>query len=241
VPVIPAFLKKLIKKLPVDFTVNQRYDRQTGKVIRAVCVDNSNCIDVGCHKGEILDIMLRRAPAGRHFAFEPIPILYENLRKKYSRRNVEIYPFALSNENGTTSFNYVVTNPAYSGLRKRKYDRPNEKDEKIEVKTAKLDDLIPPGIKIEFIKIDVEGGELQVLEGGFETIRRSKPVIIFEHGLGASEFYESSPEKIFSFLQSCGMKVSLMERWLKGENELNLQDFKDQFYNRKNFVFIGYA
>jgi FkbM family methyltransferase len=241
VPVIPAFLKNIIKKLPVAFTVNQRYDRQTGKVIRAVCVDNSNCIDVGCHKGEIFDIMLRRAPAGRHFAFEPIPSLYENLKKKYRRRNVEIYPYALSNENGSTSFNYVITNPAYSGLKKRKYDRPHEKDEKIGVRTAKLDDVIPPAIKIALIKIDVEGGELQVMEGGLETIRRWKPVIIFEHGLGASEFYESSPEKIFSLLQSCGMKVSLMDRWLKQQKELSLQDLKDQFYNRKNFVFIAYA
>jgi FkbM family methyltransferase len=238
--VIKAFLKKIIKKIPIAFTVNQRYDRQTQKVIRRVCGEGSNCIDVGCHKGEILDVILKSSPAGNHFAFEPIPFLYKNLEKKYRLRNVQVFPIALSNENGRTSFNYVVTNPAYSGLKKRTYDRVNEKDEIIEVKTARLDDLIPPGIKISFIKIDVEGGELQVLEGGMEMIRKNKPVIIFEHGLGASEFYGSSPEKIFSLLNSLGLRVSLMDRWLRGEQGFDLEAFRDQFYNRKNFVFIAY-
>jgi FkbM family methyltransferase len=239
VPVIPAFIKTMIKKLPIAFTVNQRYDRQTKKVIEAVCNAGSNCIDVGCHKGEILDIMLKNAPSGNHYAFEPIPLLYENLVKKYAQRNVLIHRLALSNETGKTSFNYVVSNPAYSGLKKRTYDRPNEKDERIDVDTAKLDDLIPPTLQIDLIKIDVEGAELQVLEGGIKTITRCKPVIIFEHGLGASEFYGSSPEKIFAFFENAGLRVSLMEKWLKGEESFNLESFSDQFYNRKNFVFIA--
>lgn len=230
----------MVKKLPIAFTVNQRYDRQTKKVIEAVCNAGSNCIDVGCHKGEILDIMLRTAPSGRHYAFEPIPVLYENLVKKYAHRNVQVYRLALSNQTGKTSFNYVVSNPAYSGLIKRTYDRPNEKDEKIQVDTAKLDAIIPPALHIDLIKIDVEGGELQVLEGGKETISRCRPVIIFEHGLGASEFYGSSPEKIFSLLENAGLRISLMESWLKGGEAFSLGSFKDQFYNRKNFVFIAY-
>jgi FkbM family methyltransferase len=240
VQVIPAFLKKIIKKLPVDFTVNQRYDRQTRKVIEAVCNNSSNCIDVGCHKGEILDVMLRTAPSGNHYAFEPIPFLFENLVRKYRHRNVHIYRLALSNETGKTSFNYVVSNPAYSGLKKRTYDRPKEKDEMIQVDTAKLDDIIPENLKIDLIKIDVEGGELQVLEGGVSTISRCKPVIIFEHGLGASEFYGSSPEKIFSLLHTCGLNISLMKNWLNGENGFNVESFKEEFYKRKNFVFIAY-
>jgi FkbM family methyltransferase len=240
VQVIPAFLKKIIKKLPVDFTVNQRYDRQTRKVIEAVCNNSSNCIDVGCHKGEILDVMLRTAPSGNHYAFEPIPFLFENLVRKYRHRNVHIYRLALSNETGKTSFNYVVSNPAYSGLKKRTYDRPKEKDEMIQVDTAKLDDIIPENLKIDLIKIDVEGGELQVLEGGVSTISRYKPVIIFEHGLGGSEFYGSSPEKIFSLLHTCGLNISLMKNWLNGENGFNVESFKEEFYKRKNFVFIAY-
>jgi FkbM family methyltransferase len=238
--VLKAFLKKIIKRLPVNFTVNQRYDRQTKQVIRQVCKDDSNCIDVGCHKGEILDIMLAIAPKGHHFGFEPIPLLFEKLQKKYAGSNCSLFQFALGNRTGTSSFNYVISNPAYSGLLKRKYDRPGEKDTSIDVRLEMLDNVIPGRMKIDLIKIDVEGGELQVLEGGIKTVKRCKPVIIFEHGLGASEFYGSSPEKIFELMAECGLKVSLMENWLRSKHSFTLDEFRHQFNNCLNFVFIAY-
>jgi FkbM family methyltransferase len=180
------------------------------------------------------------APQGHHYAFEPIPLLFAQLGKKYKESNCTFYPLALGNATGISSFNYVVSNPAYSGLIKRKYDRPSEIDTSIEVHVERLDNIIPANIKIDFIKIDVEGGELQVLEGGIETITRCKPFIIFEHGLGASEFYGSSPEKLFTLLDTRGLKISLMENWLRGRKNFTLDEFRQQFYSRLNFVFIAY-
>lgn len=75
------FLKKIVKSFPIDFTKNQIYDRQTRQVIAKVCRHDSNCIDVGCHKGEVMDIIFRCAPDGKHFGFEPIPSMYESLKK----------------------------------------------------------------------------------------------------------------------------------------------------------------
>ena len=63
-------IKKALKSLPFDFTLNQRYDRLTRKVIRKVCRPDSHCVDVGCHKGEILDLLLAAAPLGVHYGFE---------------------------------------------------------------------------------------------------------------------------------------------------------------------------
>ena len=136
--------------------------------------------------------------------------MFKKLQKKYKGQPCTFFDIALSNCVGETKFNYVVSNPAYSGLIKRSYDKKNEVDEQILVNTNKLDHLIPIESNISLIKIDVEGGELQVLEGGFETIKRCKPHIIFEHGLGASEFYDSTPDKVFKLLTSCGLKISTM-------------------------------
>src|SRR5690606_23667035 len=108
-----------------------------------------------------------------------------------------------------------------SGLIKRRYDRPNEEDCNITVKTDLLDRIIPVDMPIDLIKIDVEGGELLVLEGAKETIKRSKPVIIFEHGLGASDYYGAPPEQVFRLLDGCGLKINTMERWLCGEQALS--------------------
>lgn len=236
-----AFIKKFIKALPFDFTKNQRYDRLTRQVIRAVCRPGSNSIDVGCHKGEILDLFLQAAPQGLHIGFEPIPVLFQNLQKKYAAlSNCRFYDIALSNRQGSSSFNYVVSNPSYSGLLKRRYDRAHEEDMSITVRTERLDDLLPADSWVDIMKIDVEGGELMVLEGAVETLRRCRPVVIFEHGLGASELYDSSPEKVFGLLQSCGLQVSLLDRFMKKQAAFTLEEFARQYYERLNYYFVAY-
>lgn len=234
-------IKKILKALPFVFTKNQRYDRLTQQVIRHVCRPDSNGVDVGCHKGEILDLFLQAAPQGVHFGFEPIPVLFQNLLKRYaSRTNCHFYDIALSNQQGTSSFNYVVSNPSYSGLLKRRYDRPNEQDTQITVRTERLDDVLPPDFRVDLMKIDVEGGELMVLEGAVETLRRCKPVVIFEHGLGASELYGSTPEKVFDLLESCGLRVSLLDRFMKNTPPFTREEFARQYYERLNYYFVAY-
>jgi FkbM family methyltransferase len=187
-----------------------------------------------------LDLIRAKAIFGQHYGFEPIPDMYQALATKYRDTKCTISDIALSNETGFTTFNYVVSNPAYSGLKKRQYDRAHEEDTTIQVKIDKMDNIIPTDTKIDLIKIDVEGGELLVLEGAKATIMRSKPVIIFEHGLGASEFYNSSPDKVFQLLQSYGLHISLLQRWLKGNAPLTEAEFTDEFYSRRNYYFIAY-
>ena len=234
-------LKQLIKKVPIAFTQNQRYDLQTNRIIQRICKKGSNCIDIGAHKGDVLDVMLKYAHEGQHFAFEPIPDLYACLKAKYNNQaNCHIYNTALSNKKGTSSFNYVISNPSYSGLVKRKYDREEEEDTLITVVTERLDDILPGDIKIDLIKIDVEGGEMLVLEGSVNTIRRTKPVIIFEHGLGASDFYGSSPDKLYELLEGCGLHISLMIDWLNNKPYLAKDRFCKIYADNSDYYFVAH-
>lgn len=236
------FLKKLLKALPVAFTKNQRYDRLTKRVIAKVCQPTSNCADVGCHKGEILDLLMLAAPQGQHYGFEPIPVLFQNLKEKYGRlEGCHILDIALSNRAGTSSFNYVVSNPSYSGLLKRNYDRANEEDTQITVRTEKLDEVWPADLRLDVLKIDVEGGEQMVLEGAVSLLTRWKPTIIFEHGLGASEVYGSTPEQVFALLESCGLRIFLLENFLAGGASMTAAEFARQFYERRNYYFVASA
>jgi len=235
-----AIIKNLVKKLPIAFTRNQKYDRQTRQVIKMVCKPESNCIDVGCHKGEILDYIRRVAPGGTHYGFEPIPELFEKLNSKYKNTNCIVQRLAVSNAKGQASFNYVISNPSYSGFKKRTYDRPNEKDFEITVDTDLLDNIIPQNLNIDFIKIDVEGAELLVFEGAERLIKKDKPVIVFEYGIGGSDFYESNPDRIFLLLENHGLSVSLLDRWLKKLPPLALEEFKREYYQKLNFFFIAY-
>jgi FkbM family methyltransferase len=233
-------IKAALKKIPIAFTRNQRYDAQTIKILRRVCTPQSNCVDVGCHKGEMLDKILVFSPKGQHYCFEPLPDLYEGLIQHKYPANCHFFKTALSDNKGSTSFNYVISNPSYSGILRRKYDRPEEEDTLITVETELLDNIIPYNTKIDFIKIDVEGAEMLVLKGAENLIKRWQPIVVFEHGLGGSDVYGTTPRQIFDFFTQANMKISLMKSWLDGKGPLSMDAFEQEFYQSKNYYFIAY-
>lgn len=235
-----TIIKNIIKLSPIALSKNHGYDIQTKKIFRKILNKESSTIDVGCHKGEILDLILKFSPQGNHFGFEPIPDLFDKLVIKYKgNTNCKISPIAASNEAGFASFNYVITNPSYSGLKKRSYDKPTEKDVKITVETNLLDELLPPGQKIDLMKIDVEGGELLVLEGARNIIKTSQPYIVFEHGLGASEFYETGPQDVFNFFSALNYELFTLGQYLKEKKPMTSKEFENQFYDRLNYYFLA--
>ena len=222
---------------------NQLYDKQTVEVMRRMLHKDSNCIDIGCHTGVMLDKILEIASEGFHYGFEPLPDLYNHLVRKYANSgNVEIRNSALSESSGVVTFQHVISNPGYSGLRRRKYDHLNEEIREITVMTERLDDVIPALMSISFIKIDVEGAELQVLKGAVETVKRCRPVIVFEHGLGAADYYGTTPEDVFDLLvDGCGFRCFIMEDWLSSNGQDNLvrTEFASEFRSGRNYYFMA--
>ncbi len=238
------FIKKIIKAIlyviHIDITKNQKYDRQTHQIMKRQIHENANCIDVGCHKGEMLEIMKKLSPLGKHMAFEPIPIMYNNLKNTFTNSNIEIYNIALSNEKGYTTFNYVKNAPAYSGLKQRKYDNKHPDIEIIKVETDLLDNIISENDTIDFIKIDVEGAEMLVMTGAIKTINRCKPSILFEFGIGGSDFYGATPQKLYDLLvNDCGLSIFTLKGWLKGSTPLELAELQTYFNNNKEYYFIA--
>jgi FkbM family methyltransferase len=168
---------------------------------------DSNCIDVGAHHGDVLREIVRLAPSGRHIAYEPVPDSHAALVREFP--DVDVRHAALSNESGETSFVHVQTDSAYSGLRERAYPRDFER-ETITVRTETLDSGLPDGYVPHFIKVDVEGAEGLVFEGAIETLRRHRPIVVFEHGAGGADSY--------------GTRSSDVHRLLVGEASLRIFD-----------------
>src|SRR6056297_593092 len=238
---IKNWIKGVANFLHIYITKNQLYDRQTQLILKQIIKPDSNCIDVGCHKGEVLDLILQSAPNGQHFAFEPIPNLFENLSLRYkSDSRIQLYDIALSNKQGRVSFNYVVSNPAYSGLRKRAYDREGEIDKKIEVQTNLMDQILPNDFQVDFMKIDVEGAEFLVLQGAEETVSTYQPYIIFEFGMGAANHYNVSPQDIYHYFNNKKMSLNTLGGFLESESPFSVEDFSRQYTEEKNYYFIAY-
>lgn len=224
----------------IDLTRNMQYDRLTWEIMDRTIQPGYNCIDIGCHKGEVLERMVKLSPSGQHYAFEPIPIYFQRLRSRFNG-NVRVLPYAISGSNGKAEFQFVRNAPAYSGLKLRKYDIKNPDIESITVEKKRLDDLIPETFPIHFIKLDVEGGEFDVFRGASRILRQQKPVIVFESGLGASDYYNTNPDELFSFLvNELGFKISLLKDFLHNKASLQKENFLEIYQSAKEFYFVAH-
>lgn len=109
------------------------------------------------------------------------------------------------------------------------------------MKAARLDEIIPASYPIKFIKIDVEGAELQVLRGAVDTLKRNLPTVVFEHGLGAADCYGTEPQMVFDLFAECGLRCFTMEMWLSSHavSSLSRKQFCEEFSSGKNFYFMA--
>lgn len=230
-------LKTIIKKIPIRFTSNQKYDAQTKRIMNIVLERHSTFVDVGCHKGEVLSKALKIANVGKHFAFEPIPSEFSKVNNKFG--NIcSVKNLAIGNKTGKTTFNYVTSNPAYSGIKKRAYPK-DEKVVEIEVPIDTLDNQLLNEERVDLIKIDVEGGEFDVLKGGVQLLRKFQPVIIFEYGLGAADFYNSSPGEFFEFLEKHNYCIYTLHNFIENLVYLTKEEFTNLYTSNQEYYFLA--
>lgn len=234
---IKETVKNTLSALGIFLTKNQKYDALTERIFKRVLVDGANTIDIGAHKGVILKSMLKYSPSGKHIGVEPIPQLATELKKNFPE--AEIHNCALADSMGETTFHHVISDPAYSGMKRREYRSEKVDVEQITVPVKTLDSIVPEDRPIDLIKIDVEGAEMLVLKGGMRVLRESKPVVVFEHGMGASDYYDSYPGELIQLFQSVDMSIYLLEDYLNGKEALDLKAFEKQYYNKVNHYFVA--
>ena len=188
-----------------DWGVRNRRDARHIQRILAENLDpDSNCIDIGAHKGVFLQLFVENSPKGRHIAIEPIPELAAALEQSFSM--VRVVNCALSDENKRATFYHVPEITAWSGLKKQWYPADANPKE-IEIDVKRLDDVVPVDLTVDFIKIDVEGAEMGVLGGARRTLERCKPIVLFEHAEMHAKEYGTTPEMVYDFFDQCGMVI----------------------------------
>ncbi len=143
-----------------------------------------HCLDVGAAQGQYSRLLLQSLPQCRVFACEPLPQngpQLDALAREYPQR---FYPcsWALGGQEGLASLHYESARPQLAtfceGLTAIDY---LANDHTVVVPVRRLDDwwLASPNPEpLDFIKIDSEGWEADILDGGAQTISRLRPVAI---------------------------------------------------------------
>jgi FkbM family methyltransferase len=177
--------------------------------IRAALASALRCegsyVDVGTNRGQILREAVRVAPRGRHVAFEPIPALADEVARAFAQ--VDVRQLAVGAHPEYTQFCHFTQLDGWSGLRRQPQisdarGRPQYIDVEVSTLDAQLADLAP-----SVVKIDVEGAELGVLEGGRAVLTRARPVVILEHVGAAAALYETTSEAVWDLLEELRFNV----------------------------------
>jgi FkbM family methyltransferase len=225
---------------PLDPITQQHadYDQDTVAIIRRVLKPDSSAVDVGAHAGSILGEIVAAAPRGRHHAFEPLPHLAGPLRAAFP--GVTVYQKALGDTPGTATFQHVLNDPGYSGLRHRQYDRPDPVFEELTVEVVRLDDVIGADEQIAFIKLDIEGGEYHAIRGALGTIRRCRPVIVFEAARCSTGCYGVSAGALFDLIaDEMGYSVYTLRAWLTGGAAYTRESFAENWQIVREYYFVA--
>jgi FkbM family methyltransferase len=146
-------------------------------------------IDVGANIGVYtIRAGMKVGPAGRVLAVEPLPPTIERLKCNIARngiQNVEVLEFAVSDHDGQTLL-YDAGRQSSASF----YGSGSCPSYQVEVRTidTMVSQLQLP--RVDWIKIDVECAEPQVLAGMEKTIRRFRPNILFENNAAAGSSIE---------------------------------------------------
>lgn len=157
------------------------FEKDTFAYIKDNLESHSLFIDVGAYTG-VYSIYANKVKQCKVYAFEPNPIVFNRLTENVSNNRcndneVILMNFGLSCASGTAIF-YINPNTKLTSA--GSLCPANNKKMHFESNLEKFDDLEIPALKIDMIKIDVEGHEFGVLKGMEHTLKKDKPKLIVE-------------------------------------------------------------
>lgn len=173
-------------------------------VVNNLVKEHYTCVDVGGNIGLYSLKMAQKAPYGTTYSFDPLP-LYTHIISINAFlngiENIRINQIALSDKIGPVDFS-VSEDGAYSSFLSTGRKKVIKKTK---LETSTLDHYFyEKNIKIDFLKIDVEGAEFNVLKGGEKLLGDSqlKPkYIIVELNEENQHTYGIKPIDIINFLE----------------------------------------
>jgi len=167
-------------------------------------------LDIGAYFGYYaLKVRQAHGPGAVVHAFEPFPrnfALLEEDRALNGFGDVHIHRAALSDRDGTVAFEVP---PCHNGGIGHIARADAAGGEVVQVNCTTLDRFVAQEklARVDGIKLDVEGAELSVIEGGAETLKRFRPVLLMEYNPPCLNRLGTAPERVLERLADLGYGI----------------------------------
>jgi FkbM family methyltransferase len=162
------------------------YDPNLHALIERYVQPQMVCFDIGANLGDMALHMARRVrPGGRIFAFEPVPPIFQRLKTNIEHNSMAdtVIPIeaALSDLCGTAEIYSPDAGQRNQGIGSLVHASAEVAD-RYQVRTTTLDEFVAEHqlSRVDVLKIDIQGGEIRMLTGGDQTLRRFSPDLFIE-------------------------------------------------------------
>lgn len=201
-----------LRRFGVDFIRIPESERNKFEWLKGFSIQT--ILDVGSNEGQFIRELYRFLPKAAYFAFEPLPDVYQTLLRKVRRMtNVRAFHTAVGDRNGRTRFQRSEFAPSSSVLEMSDVHKEafpiSRVSREEEVDIGRLDDLVREhDIELRpdvLIKLDVQGYEKHVIDGGRECLKKAR-VVITE--VSFSELYKNQVlfVEMLGIMTECGFQ-----------------------------------
>jgi FkbM family methyltransferase len=185
---------------PFNLLNGGQYEEENVEALLSFVKDDTVFLDIGANVGlYTLRVARRVYPNGKIYSFEPNPQLNELLTRNVYVNGfaniVQSFQLGLSDRNCTATFQYPKGHLGGGHI-----DPPGllSGHMAVEAEIRRLDDLLGPDFRCDLVKIDVEGHELQVLDGMKRIVENSPEIKILFEKLTPDAPTDSAIEDYFS-------------------------------------------
>lgn len=221
----PGLPKMLFKALPY----NREQFNQFVAWIQRLQLDGAHCIlDIGANHGDFSEAASAMFPNANLWLFEPLPVLHPELKERAERHRGHwtVCQYALGSSSATLDLHVDPSRDDIAslvGFDKTYSDnaRAGHEVTKSTCQVIPLDDLLPtfPSSGIDLMKIDVEGFEFEVLEGGMKALSRTKAMIIEVSLMRATDREGSRLTRMLASLEASGLfPVEILPSWFSAHD-----------------------
>ena len=217
------------------FRFKRKKDKHHLQLIQRLLKPGSTAIDIGANIGFFTKFLAECVGQEGHvYAFEPDKTNFHHLENELKgTTNTTLVQKAVSETSGTlTLYTSDLLNVDH-----RTYE-PENYSGKYSVEKISVDDFVNGRFKVDFIKMDIQGFEMEALRGMEKTLRVNQHIFLFTElwpfGLEKSG---SSAIEVFDFLTQSGFNIYKIDN--NGYSRMNLTEvpnLKVEFLNDVNIL-----